>query len=338
LSDDPLRRLAPVVRLAPAKLNLTLSVIGKRSDGFHALHSVMAPLAMADRLSLAPAGTTRDALHVSGFHPGPVDDNLVLRAIAAARSAIGEGPGRPATPALAVRLEKHIPVAGGLAGGSSDAAAALDGALEAWAAPDALDADRRAQIAARLGSDVPFFLSGGVALVEGRGERVTRLTGVRGHSPGVLLVTPAVPVSTRAVFTAFDALAGNHGSGATRVTSAHLAEELGAGLDAAALVVRAGILAVANDLLAAADVVAPGLAVFRRSIARQLGRPVGQSGSGPTCWALYPSLDAAVQGASDLRNAVAAGQLGEAARLGDGPPFIAATAIESGGHGDSHDA
>ena len=99
----------------------------------------------------------------------------MLRGIAAARAAIGEGPGRPATPPLAARLEKRIPVAAGLAGGSSDGAAAFDAALEAWGAE--LDPERRAHAAASIGSDVPFFLAGGAALIEGRGERVTPLRG-----------------------------------------------------------------------------------------------------------------------------------------------------------------
>ena len=126
---DP--NLAPIVRLAPAKLNLTLAVVGRREDGFHELHSVFVPLTLADRLSLAPARASarEDSLHVTGFDAGPIPENLVLRAIATARATVGEGPGRPPTPSLAARLEKRIPVAAGLGGGSSDAAAALGGAL-----------------------------------------------------------------------------------------------------------------------------------------------------------------------------------------------------------------
>ena len=104
--SDPLRRLSPVVRLAPAKLNLTLAVVGRRDDGYHALHSVFVPLALADRLSLAPVAGDRDTLHVTGLEAGPPADNLVFRALAAARAAVGGGwpggpgpaarPGRPA--------------------------------------------------------------------------------------------------------------------------------------------------------------------------------------------------------------------------------------------------
>ena len=85
---DPTRRLAPVVRLAPAKLNLTLAIVGRRSDGFHALHSVMVPLALADRLSVAVMPAGDDTLHTSGFDPGPPDANLVTKAIRGARAAL----------------------------------------------------------------------------------------------------------------------------------------------------------------------------------------------------------------------------------------------------------
>ncbi len=170
--SDP-SRLGPTVRLAPAKLNLTLAIIGRRPDGYHALHSVMAPLALVDRLSLALAAGPLDTLNVVSDQDlaslGPATDNLVLRAIGAARSALG---GALPAPAVAARLDKRIPVAAGLGGGSSDAAAALDGVLELWGAPGdtVLSSEERRRIAARLGSDVPFFQAGGLALVEGRGR------------------------------------------------------------------------------------------------------------------------------------------------------------------------
>ena len=326
--SDPFARLAPVVRLAPAKLNLTLAVLGRRHDGFHDLHSVMVPLALADRLSLAIAPAERgaqDTLHVEGLDAGPLADNLALRAVNEARLAVGGGwPGGPKpAPALSLRLEKRIPVAAGLAGGSSDAAAALDGALEAWNAD--LDSERRRVVAAWLGSDVPFFLAGGAALVEGRGERVEPLRGVLG-SPGVLLVTPAAALPTPAVFAAFSQR-GGRGDGSVRMTSEHLAGEVGAGIRAADLLARAGVLAAANDLLPAAAEALPGLVRFRRALFRVLGRPVGLSGSGPTLWTLYPSEDDAATAAQTVRNALTAGALPS---LGDGEPAILATSILEG--------
>ena len=319
---DPIRRLSPVVRLAPAKLNLTLAVIGRRDDGYHSLHSVFVPLTLADLISLAPLGGDRDALHVTGLDAGPAADNLVLRALAAARAAVGGGwAGGPGpAPALAARLEKRIPVAAGLAGGSSDAAATVDGALEAWGAD--LDDHARIAVAARLGSDVPFFLAGGPALVEGRGEQVAPLHGLQG-APGVLLVTPVVAVPTPDVFAVFDAIR-SHGDGAVRMSSAHLAEELRAGLTAANLVARAGVLASANDLLPATALVVPALVPFKRALSRLLQRPIGLSGSGPTLWALYPSETDAGAAADVVRAALAAGEL---TAPGSSEPFVCATAI-----------
>jgi 4-diphosphocytidyl-2-C-methyl-D-erythritol kinase len=323
---------APVVRVAPAKLNLTLAVVGRRADGFHDLHSVFVPLALADRLSLAPAGSgasgETDSLHATGFDAGPIADNLVLRGIAAARAAVGRGPGRPATPPLAARLEKHVPVAAGLGGGSSDGAAALDGALEAWGADDVVDRDARSRAAASVGSDVSFFLLGRPALVEGRGERITPLRGIHGH-PGVLLVTPSVQLRTPDAFAVFDGTRGT-GDGAVRLTSEHLAQELGNGLSATDLLARAGVLASANDLLAAAILVVPELVVVRRALTRVVGRPIGLSGSGPSLWTLYPSLGDAQAAAVDVEAAVADGTIPS---IGEGPPTIIATTIRTGDEG-----
>jgi 4-diphosphocytidyl-2-C-methyl-D-erythritol kinase len=336
MTSDPRHRLAPVVRIAPAKLNLTLAVLGRRPDGLHDLHSVAVPLALADRLSLAPLAGPSDTLHVRGFDAGPTERNLVLRAIAATRAAVG----RASDPfPLASRLDKRIPVSAGLGGGSSDAAAALDAALEAWGTDLAL-ADRAA-VAARLGSDVPFFLAGGPAALEGRGERVTPLRGIAGRPPAVLLVTPGLAVATADVFAALDAggAARPPAAAATRLTSVHLAAEMGTGLRAGDLVARAGVLAVANDLAAATAVLVPTIVPFRRGLGRLLGRPVGQSGSGPTLWALYPSLDEAEAAASAVRDAIAAGRL---AIPGRKSPSIVATTIlggqPSGGPGGPDEA
>jgi len=323
---DPARRLNPVVRLAPAKLNLTLAVVGRRPDGYHMLHSVMAPLALADRLSLAldPSPGGRDALRVEGFDAGPVAENLVLRALEATRHAVGPHVAAP-LPALAVRLDKRIPVAAGLAGGSSDAAAAIDGALEAWSAADVLPSAERVALASSIGSDVPFFLAGRPALVEGRGERVTPLRGLRlapGEGPpGLLLVTPAVAAHTAAVFAAWSGGAMGQPGVAAR-SSEHFAAEFGSGMSPKQLMERAGVLAASNDLLPAAAAVVDGLVALRRALMRLLARPIGLSGSGPTLWALYPSTDDADLAAASVRTAVETGFIGSP---GDGPPFVTAT-------------
>jgi 4-diphosphocytidyl-2C-methyl-D-erythritol kinase len=142
----------------------------------------------------------------------------------------------------------------------------------------------------------------------------------------VLLVTPAVALSTAAVYAAFDEGAGPRDPGATRRSSVHLASELAGGLSSARLVERAGVLAVANDLFPAAATVVPGLIAFRRSLARLLGRPIGQSGSGPTAWALYPSPQEAADGAELVRAAVREGTV----TLPGGAPSIIATTLATG--------
>jgi 4-diphosphocytidyl-2-C-methyl-D-erythritol kinase len=332
--SDPVRRLTPVVRLAPAKINLTLAVVGRRGDGFHDLHSVVVPLALADRLSVAPQPAGDDTLHVMGFDPGPTGDNLILRAIGSTRAAARSSwPGAPAAPpALAARLEKRIPVAAGLGGGSSDAAAAIHAALEAWGTE--LAPEERVSLAAAIGSDVPLFMVGGAALVEGRGERVTPLHGVRRRGgeaiPGVLLVTPAMAVHTAEVFAAWSAGAMAE-PGIARRTSEHFASEFGSGLGVAQLIERAAVLASANDLAAAAAVVVPELVPFRRAVMRLLGRPVGLSGSGPTLWVLYPSLEEAQAAAGVVGVALEDGRL---TRPGNGAPFVTATTIAPAGEAD----
>jgi 4-diphosphocytidyl-2-C-methyl-D-erythritol kinase len=143
--------------LAPAKINLTLEVLSRRDDGYHTLRSVMLPIALYDRIELGVA--TYPAF--SSSDPELARNNLIERALATAG---------PRTPYAAV-LEKVIPVGGGLGGGSSDAAAVLRAAMDGSLGP--LEPRDWLAAARGLGSDVPFFLCGTGALVEGTGERVT---------------------------------------------------------------------------------------------------------------------------------------------------------------------
>jgi 4-diphosphocytidyl-2C-methyl-D-erythritol kinase len=154
---------------------------------------------------------------------------------------------------------------------------------------------------------------------------ITAASGESAEPPGILLVTPAVPAHTAAVFAAW--AGGAMGEpGVARRTSEHFASEFGSGLTVRALLERAGVLASANDLMPAAAAVVPGLVPFRRALTRLIGRPIGLSGSGPTLWALYPSLEAAETAASALRGALAEETL---TGPGDQPPFVAATTIQS---------
>jgi 4-diphosphocytidyl-2-C-methyl-D-erythritol kinase len=171
---------------APAKINLTLEVLQRRPDGYHALRSLMVPLAFGDTLTLEAAGAFSFSCNDASLE---TDDNLVVRA---ARAVTDE-------PGVAIRLEKRVPMQAGLGGGSSDAAAVLVAAMEGALGNVALD---WMSVARGLGSDVPFFLCGTGALVEGTGERVTAV----GSLPPwhVLIVKPPVGVSTAAAYAALD--------------------------------------------------------------------------------------------------------------------------------------
>jgi 4-diphosphocytidyl-2-C-methyl-D-erythritol kinase len=147
---------------APAKINWALEVLSRREDGYHEVRTVMQAIDVCDELEIGPADELR--LEVEGPHEVSEDD-LVLRAAA----LLDGGGGRGAR----IRLTKRIPVAAGLGGGSSDAAATLRGLNELWGLGRSSDA--LARMASSMGSDVPFFLAGGTALAEGRGERVRPL-------------------------------------------------------------------------------------------------------------------------------------------------------------------
>ncbi|MGA2512492.1 MAG: 4-(cytidine 5'-diphospho)-2-C-methyl-D-erythritol kinase [Candidatus Limnocylindrales bacterium] len=314
------------VRLAPAKLNLTLAVVGRRGDGYHALHSVMVPLSLGDVLTVSagPARATHDSLRITGLTMPAAPDNLVLRAIAATRAQIAatwhDAPDPP--PPLVARLAKRVPVAAGLGGGSSDAAVAIDAALAAWATT--LDPEETGALAASLGSDVPFFLAGGAALVTGRGEFVEALPDIEGEPPAVVLVSPRLPLATSAVFKAYAGGARWRDPGRAMEISNRLAAQMRAGLTGAALMVLAEELAAANDLRPAAASLAPGLADLATALQKLTGRPVGQSGSGPTLWSFYATVAEARHAVRFLRRAAADGRL---PLVGIGEPLVAATII-----------
>ncbi len=155
-----------MIRLqAPAKINLSFEVRGRRADGYHEVRTVLAAIDLADELELAEADGL--ALAVEPEAVPPLEDNLVLRAARLLRDAAPAGAG------VAMTLRKRIPVAAGLGGGSSDAAAALLGLRRLWDL-DVSDGTL-AELGALLGSDVPFFLRGGTALAAGHGEQLTPL-------------------------------------------------------------------------------------------------------------------------------------------------------------------
>lgn len=265
---------APVTLLAPAKINLTLEILARRDDGYHALRSVMVPIALHDEIAVEPAERFTFTCEPSGLAP----ENLVVRAFAAA--------GLERAP-LAVTLRKRVPVGAGLGGGSSDAASVLRAAMDG--ACGALPAGDWVARARALGSDVPFFLVDAPALVEGTGERVTAL----GAAPPwwIVLAVPAVHVATGPAYGLLAARRADHPAPTRpRADSASLrcGEALQRGDFEGVLatitndfepVVRAAYPLVDVTLRALADAGAPGRAML--------------SGSGGACFALFADEGAA---------------------------------------------
>jgi len=177
-----------------AKVNLGLEVLGTRSDGYHELRTLFQTVDLRDDITLRPR---RQGITIECSHPGvPQDEsNLAWRAAESLRRHA------KVTRGVAIRIEKRIPVAGGLGGGSSNAAAVLMALNRLWRLD--LDPDVLNRLGRRLGADVPYFLVGGTALGLGRGDEVYPLrTQVKAH---LVLVDPGRPVSTAAVFSRVDA-------------------------------------------------------------------------------------------------------------------------------------
>jgi len=251
---------------AHAKINLALVVGPRRPDGLHEVATVLQRVELADGVELEPAA----ALAVEGF----AADTLVRGALRALADAAG------CEPRWRVVLEKRVPVAAGLGGGSSDAATALVLANQTLADP--LLPDRLAAVAASVGADVPFFLTAGAQLAEGAGERLRPVDVPRAFAVLLALPPGARKTSTAAVYERFDALGGAAGFAARRerVLAALEAGELGA-LPPNDLTEAAGRPALVNELLAAG--------AFRADV----------TGAGPAVYALFASRDEAAAAAAE---------------------------------------
>lgn len=274
-ATDPERAHTGVRVRAPAKLNLHLGVGPRRADGFHELFTIFHAVSLYDVLTIAPAAQPSLTISGEGAAALPTDRrNLAWRAV----DAVAQRYGRSSD--VAMTLHKAIPVAAGLAGGSADAAAALVAADRLWGAR--LGADQLAAMAANLGSDVPFALTGTTAEGTGRGERLRRLQ-VGAPLHWVLAISTG-ELSTPLVYTAFDELTPDPALPEPRA----LIEALRIG-DVAAIGA-----ALDNDLQPAALAMAPELAQTLAA-GRRFGA-VGAvvSGSGPTC--AFLATDAAAAG------------------------------------------
>jgi 4-diphosphocytidyl-2-C-methyl-D-erythritol kinase len=264
---------------APAKINLHLHVVGRRDDGYHLLDSLVVFAGVGDRLSVSPADDL--ALAVVGPFAGGLGqaaDNLVLRAARALADQLGRRAG------VRLVLEKNLPVASGIGGGSADAAATLRLLCRFWRVETDLP-----PLAARLGADVPVCLRGRPALMAGIGEVLAPAPAL--PEMGIVLVNPGVAVSTPAVFQArrggFSAVAQFPAQGWP---------------DAASL--AADLRGRRNDLERAASGLAPVIGDVLDAVAAAPGCLLARmSGSGATCFGLFASAAEARRAAGGITGA-----------------------------------
>lgn len=268
-----------VVEPAPAKINLYLHVTGKRDDGYHLIESLAAFVGVCDVVRIAEADDL--SLNMDGPYArvletdlaGRDDDNLVFKAA----RRLAQHAGRP--PHVRIGLSKLLPVAAGIGGGSSDAAAVLRALRRLWALD--LDDDALAALGLDLGADVPVCVHVKTAWMAGIGEQVTPVQ-PGGMPIAVVLINPGVALSTPAVF---DARTGDFGPPDR--------------LPAIGPDFMADLAARRNDLEPAARRLAPAVGTVIDTLAAASGCAVARmSGSGPTCFGLFPdNADAVAAGA-----------------------------------------
>src|SRR5579859_126380 len=266
---------------AYAKINLTLDVIGRRADGYHELVTVMQTVDLHDTLCLRQTGDDRVEIVCTRAELSN-EENLAVQAarLLRERFAISRG--------VLIELRKHIPVAAGLGGGSSDAAAVLLALQRWWHLP--LSPPELEGMAATLGSDVPFFLTGGLALCEGRGERVTPLAAPWPPSMRwLLLLKPAIGIATARVFQALPPRDYSDGGASRRLAAALQAGRLPRPEDLHNSLERGVLEHYPEVARAKADLLRAGASLAR------------VSGSGPTLYAPFSSLSSATRALEQLQ-------------------------------------
>ncbi len=260
--------------LAPAKVNLTLMVGRRSASGLHPIRSLIQTVEWFDYLTMVES--EEDHLDCGGADLPTGGDNLVWKAVSALERESGLS-----RPPLRLLLEKHIPVAAGLGGGSADAAAAL----RAVGRLLNLDHATLERAAGPVGSDVPAALRGGSLWVEGYGERLSPLSPLAGFAVGV--ATPDFPVLTADVYRMWDKLDGPRGA---EFPSSALPPAL------------RGRSSFRNDLQPAAWAVRPELGDLTADLSERWGRPVAMSGSGPSLFAYFLDRSEAAAAAGEVNH------------------------------------
>lgn len=269
---------------APAKINLALHVTGQRADGYHLLESLVVFTELGDLVSLSPA--ERDGFELAGPEAGALSAedagaNLVVRARDGLRDAARRS-GVDAPP-VHIRLDKRVPVASGIGGGSADAAATLKALCRVWDFEPGLET--LSKVALRLGADVPMCLSARPLIARGIGERLDPIE--LGFALDLVVVNPRIGIATPAVFSALE-----------RRDNAPLPAIEGLG-DRERFI--AWLARTRNDLEAPARQLVPAIRDCLSALNRTGASFVRMSGSGASCFGLFQSADAARDAADRLR-------------------------------------
>lgn len=263
------KRAMRVEVLAPAKLNLRLKLVGRRSDGYHLLRMFNVTTTLVDELTIAQSESARPQFSVSGKFASalqflPPEENLVLKSVELFCKTFS------VSNSVNIDLKKSIPLGSGLGGGSSDAAATLRGLWALYFPEHPLPIERLRQIGLELGADVPYFISGGPAWVSGIGDEIEfadiSSLGIR----NALIVVPPVSVSTAAVY------------GAVRDSRRELAPEPLVPIFRLPDIVE-------NDLRPYAEALAPEIAITRKGLESLDLGVVGMTGSGSGLFVLLES-------------------------------------------------
>lgn len=257
-----------VLEKANAKINLALDVLQKRTDGYHEVRMIMQSVDLADLLRIYPATALTVTTDCDDLPDGP--DNLAYRAAQAFEKATGK------VAAVQIEIQKHIPTGAGLAGGSADAAAVLRGLNRLFETHLSLTALQ--DIGASIGSDVPFCLTGGTAMAEGRGEKITRLKPL--PICPLLLANPGFEVSTAWVY------------GRYRAEKVERRPDIPAMLAAIECSDWAAVIAVMANVLETVTIPAyPAVGEIKRVMLAEGACAALMSGSGPTVFALTKDAD-----------------------------------------------
>lgn len=268
---------------APAKLNLTLHVTGRRADGYHLLNSLMVLTDIEDVIEIQPSPVLK--FHMAGQTSAALahenDDNIVVKAAKMVAEAAG------VSPDIAISLEKNIPVGAGLGGGSADAGAMLR-LLKAYWQPD-ISESKWNEIALSLGADVPFCYHNHAALIEGIGEKVTSVPEI--NSIWAVLINPCKPLSTQQVFA----------RGVEQFTSPNVLPPLEWSNEAEFIEY---LNATKNDLEVPAIALMPEISNILDVLEQQDKMLLARmSGSGATCYGLFDDLEVAKEAEKNIKAA-----------------------------------